>query len=83
MNCPQCGSPDLIPDVKVIDRGHAYTRHDLTAAVDADPSALFFTGRVESELRARICGSCGHATLYATNATELWRAYQQARSTQS
>jgi hypothetical protein len=77
MTCPECHSPNVIPDVEVVDRSH-YTESSLSVKVLAEPNAMIFTGRVNSDLRARVCGNCGHTTFHAVDYKDLWQAHQKA-----
>ena len=78
MTCPVCHSPNVIPDVELLG-----TRFDvsgtLVARVQQDPAAIVFTGSVFSDLRARVCGNCGHTTLHAVDHKDLWQAHQKAQ----
>lgn len=78
--CPKCGSTVVIQGVRVLDRGEDNARYDLAVAVDANPSAWVFKGRVTGELWACVCGACGFTELYATNLTELVKAAAQAQA---
>ncbi len=77
MVCPACQSPNVIPDVEIVDHSHI-SEFSLSVKVLAEPNAMIFTGRVNSELRARVCGNCGHTTLHAVDHKALWQAHQKA-----
>lgn len=77
--CPKCGCTVVIQGVKVLDRGEGHITHDLTVAVDANPKAWVFKGRVTGELWACVCGACGFTELYATNLDELVKAAAQGQ----
>jgi hypothetical protein len=82
MTCSNCQPEKIIPNVRVVDRGHNYTKLSLSVAVDADPNAMLFTGTVESALRAQECGDCGYTRLFADDHNELRRAHQESLSAQ-
>ncbi len=71
--CPQCNSEKLIPHVRVIDRANS-GEMNLTAVVYERPGNLplpLLRGGQKSELRATICGECGHTILKAENPDKL------------
>jgi predicted nucleic-acid-binding Zn-ribbon protein len=75
-NCSKCGSAEVIPDVFVLDRGDQNTQTDLAIAVRTNPDAWLFKGDVRSNLKARVCGSCGFTEFYATDPKALLAAYR-------
>ena len=75
--CPKCGSPDVVPDVRLLDRGHANYQHDLQAQVEEHPDAWVFKGPVRSSLRARVCGRCGYTELYAQDPGALLAVHRK------
>jgi hypothetical protein len=77
--CPRCNSERLIPDVRIIDRGHNNSARDLSVEVYEQPDALIFKGTHLGILQATICADCGNAELTVTNAEELYDAYVRAR----
>lgn len=82
MSCLNCQSGKGIPGVRVVDRGHSFSKLSLSLTVDADPSAMLFTGTVASALRAQICGDCGYTRLFAEGHNELWKAHQKSLGAQ-
>jgi hypothetical protein len=76
--CPKCGSPDVIPDVRILDRNESW-KNELQVEVYSNPNALLFKGAHGGTLRASICGRCGYAELYVTNPQELLEAYQRSK----
>ena len=72
--CPKCGCTIVVQGVRVLDRGHGGSQHDLSVAVYSNPSAWLFKGQVTGGLWACICGACGFTELYATNLDELVKA---------
>jgi predicted nucleic-acid-binding Zn-ribbon protein len=77
--CSKCGCANVIPDVRIIDRGDGNWKLDLQVELYEHPDALLFKGTHQGTLRAAICGRCGHAELYVTNPGDLWAAYQRSR----
>ena len=88
--CARCGSDKMMEDVHlnadVIHPLHAAPdvhpnhRQRLVAYVLKNPDAWVFKGTVFGELRARVCGGCGHTEIYTTNFEELYQAYQQSHA---
>jgi predicted nucleic-acid-binding Zn-ribbon protein len=75
--CPKCGSRQVIPTVRVLDRDGEYTDKSLSVRLDRNPEAWIFKGSEVVELTARVCGRCGYAELYATSCAALWSAYEE------
>lgn len=76
--CPRCDSDKIIHDAKVEDRSE-HNRHELEVLVAYnDPEALIFTDPIRAELRAAICGSCGHVELFVRDPALLWGAFSEA-----
>jgi len=80
--CPRCNSKRLIPDVRIIDRGHYNSARDLSVEVYEQPDALIFKGTHLGVLTATICADCGNAELSVTNAEKLYDAYVTGRLNQ-
>jgi hypothetical protein len=74
--CAQCGSARVVPQAMVRDA----TGGSLLAYVFAKPDAMIFKGTASATLCARICADCGHASLFAEGAEELYEAWQQSQS---
>src|ERR671911_123678 len=71
--CPQCSSQDIMSNVRIKDRNaDAFGNEELGVVVDLRPHALVFKERIETPLRAWICGACGYTELYVDNPRELW-----------
>jgi rRNA maturation endonuclease Nob1 len=77
--CPACGSQRIIPDVKVVDKNGS-VEDDLRVVFYKSPTSLIFKGRVYSEVRADVCGKCGHVELRIADPEKLYDAYLSARS---
>ena len=75
--CEICGSNDIIPDVRIMDQGQ-YSDGKLHVAVFGNPEALVFKDRLRSELKAHVCGECGHTELKVTNPHALYRKYKES-----
>lgn len=74
--CPRCGSSKMMFGVTVQDQGQG-PNVDLRVVVCGDPSALIFKDRLYGELKANICGDCGHVELRVANPKELYRHYRK------
>lgn len=77
--CAKCGSPDEIPDVRIIDHGDGNAALDLAATIYRDPGAVLFKGAVSHKFRARVCGACGFTEFYVENPGSLLAAARQAK----
>ena len=60
MKCMQCGEPDLVRGVRVVDRGEDNRRRDLCLEVELDPGAFFNKDEFSAPVSASICRSCGN-----------------------
>jgi len=76
-NCPACGSDKIIPEVRIVDVCEGGLT-DLSVQICGDPDALIFKDRFYGELKAIICGECGHTELKVTNPRELYKKYQES-----
>ena len=76
--CPRCGSDEVMPRVRVVERAEDGLRHDLQAEVVRRPNALLFKRPERVNLTARVCGACGFTELYVDAPTALYRAYLEA-----
>jgi hypothetical protein len=74
--CHICQSDNIIPDVQILDQGQ-YSDQKLKVGIDTKPQAILMKGWVRSELKAWICGECGHVELYVDNPRDLYKAYLQ------
>jgi predicted nucleic-acid-binding Zn-ribbon protein len=72
--CAKCGSHKIVPDAEIQDQGSDGT---LKAKIDKTPYAIFFKGRVQSKLIARICGQCGYTELYVKRPEAIYEAYRE------
>jgi ribosomal protein S27AE len=81
LTCTKCGSSEMMPKVRIMDRGHyGSDSGDLTAVTYDDPDALILKGAHRGPLFARICGTCGFTELYLDNYRELYEAYRRANA---
>ena len=72
--CRRCGSTNVIPDALLGDPGQLSDGR-LKVHVMGNPGALFFKNFMRSELRAAICGECGHVELSISNPNALYEHY--------
>lgn len=79
-NCLECGSEKIVPEVKVIDRGHGHSTYNFTVAVDENPDAFIFKQRNYSDVKAKVCADCGFIGFYATDPKLLWQIYQRKQN---
>jgi predicted nucleic-acid-binding Zn-ribbon protein len=76
-HCPWCGSAKIIKRARVLDAGqHGVGK--VNVAVERNPDSLFFSGSTYGTLRARICGRCGYAQFFSSNAQGLYQAFLEA-----
>lgn len=73
--CAKCGSTRVLPDVQIMDQGDG-SDGELKAIVYAKPDAIFFKNGLSAEVRANICGDCGHLELRVLHPEELYRHMQ-------
>ena len=73
--CPKCGSSDVIGDARIVDRT---LEEELRVTVQRKPNAKVFKRTVGVTLKARVCGSCGHAELYASDPVRLLEAHKES-----
>jgi hypothetical protein len=52
----------------------------LVLRIYGNPNALLFKDRLYSELRAEVCGECGHTELRVVNPREFYEKYQECQS---
>ena len=76
--CPRCGSNEVMPRVRVAERGDDNIRYDLQVEVLRRPNALLFKRPERANLTARVCSACGYAELYVDAPGALYGAYVQA-----
>ena len=78
--CARCGSDEVIPRVRVAERGADDMRHDLQVEIQRRPNARFFKRPERVDLTARVCCACGYTELYVDAPRALYAAYLQADS---
>lgn len=76
--CRRCGSDEVMPRVRVAERGDDNMRYDLQVEVQRRPNAMIFKRPQRADLTARVCGACGYAELYVDAPGALYTAYLQA-----
>lgn len=72
--CHICQSDKIIPEVRIMDQGQ-YSDNKLKVGIDTKPQAILLKGWVQAEVRAWICGDCGHVELYVDKPQDLYKAY--------
>lgn len=75
--CPRCGSSRMMLGVTICDQGEG-SGGTLNVVICGDPSALIFKDRLYGELKADICGDCGHVELRVRNPKALYRHYRKS-----
>jgi hypothetical protein len=75
--CPRCGSSKLMRGVTVYDQGDNSDGR-LKVVVFGKPGALIFKDRLYGELKAEICGRCGHVELRVVNPGKLYQHYRKS-----
>ena len=75
--CGVCGSNKIIHDVFIMDRSDALDK-ELSVQVMGNPGAFVFKDRLFGQLRAHICGECGHTELRVTNPKALYQKYKDS-----
>ena len=78
--CRRCGSDEVMPRVRVVERGEDGYRHDLQVEVQRRPNAMFFKRPERANLTARVCAACGHTELYVDAPGALYTASLEAVS---
>ena len=75
--CGHCGSDEVIPRVRVVDRGEGNGTYDLQVEVQLRPEAKIFKQAKRSNLYATMCGRCGFTELFADLPRTLYEAAVQ------
>ena len=75
--CEKCGSNKIIPGVRLADQGQG-SDGKAKLVVFGNPYAVIFKDRRYSEVKANVCGECGHVELRASNPQSLYRHYRQS-----
>jgi hypothetical protein len=78
--CHICQSDKIMPEVRIMDQGQ-FSDHKLKVGIDTRPQAALLKGWVQAELRAWICGDCGHVELYVDKPQDLYKAYLRKQDT--
>lgn len=79
LECPKCRSNKIIPSAEIMDSYREYGSSKIRIKVERDPGALIFRGAELVDLRARVCGECGHVELFVNQPYTLWKAHQARR----
>ena len=80
LHCARCGADEVMPRVRVAERGADDMRHDLQVVIQRRPNAMFFKRPERANLTARVCGACGYTELYVDAPLALYAAFLQADS---
>ena len=75
LRCLRCGSDSVIPDVRLLDRGHGDDRRPQELGVQKHPDAMLFKDEVRVRTRAQVCADCGFVEAYAVDPEALWQAH--------
>ena len=78
--CLRCNSDEVIPRVRIAERGDDNMRYDLQLEIQRRPNALLFKRPERADLTARVCCACGYTELYVDAPRALYTAYLQADS---
>ena len=80
LSCQRCGSTDVIPKARVVDRGdYGADFGNIRIGVARKPHAAFFKGLEHADVWARVCGECGFVELFVDDARAIYRAYTDSR----
>ncbi|WP_172675951.1 hypothetical protein [Croceitalea dokdonensis] len=75
--CIACGSNRIMKNLSIVDKGESNTKYALAIESYKNPDALLFKGTTKHQLKATVCGSCGHTTFSVANHQELWQNHQK------
>ena len=75
--CPNCGSSEVIPSVRVIDRSDSGVQA-LSILIAEKPQAAVFRGWRKFALSARVCGACGYTELYVSDPHGMRESHERA-----
>ena len=75
--CEICGSKNIIPDVRILDQGQ-HSNGVLEVLICGNPNALIFKDKLTGQLKAHVCGECGHTELKVANPKALYRKYKDS-----
>jgi hypothetical protein len=78
LTCEVCGSEKIIPEVRILDQGE-YSNGRLQVMICGNPNAFLFKDKLMGELKAHVCGECGHTELKVTNPQALYEKYLESR----
>lgn len=79
LECSRCRSGKIIPAAEIMDSNQQYGSSGVKIKVDRTPEALIFRGAQLVDLRAKVCGECGHVELFVNQPDILWSAYKEQR----
>ena len=79
-SCMKCRSTRLIPLQGLVDQGQHSDGHLKAIVTYTRPGAWFRKGPIFAQLKATICGECGHTELTAVDPAALYRSWIEHRS---
>jgi hypothetical protein len=71
-NCDKCGSANVVPRVRVIDRGDSGS---LQVALARKPDGPVFQREERVDMYARVCGECGAVALFVEDPQAVYEAH--------
>lgn len=74
--CAKCGSEKIIPEVRIVDYGHANIKINLTVEL-IKKKGFIYNDVEKGEISASICGQCGNVELNVSNYEKLWEVYSE------
>lgn len=80
--CLKCGSDSIVPDARLIDRGHGNDRQPSEVGVETKPDAWVLKGEVRVPTRVQVCGDCGFVETYVTDPHRVWEAHVERAARQ-
>ena len=82
LKCGKCGSAQVVPRARVIDRGdYSADSGNIGVAVARRPHALIFKNSELADVYARVCGACGFVELFIDEPAEIYAAHEESRLT--
>lgn len=60
MKCTNCGSTDIVYDVRAVDKTDYNVKQDLKVELNQNPDAWIFKNPHEGVLKANLCVDCGY-----------------------
>ncbi len=76
MKCTQCGSDDVVLNLRVMDQVGEGDKSDLALETHMSPHALFLTEAVSIPVVANVCVACGNVMFSVREGTDLQKIRQ-------